>query len=157
MKLKIKKITGQKDITTKDGRNLTKTQFITENDEVLDTFGSIEVGQEYEGDVKENEYGKTFTKTKTGKPFMARQADPNTMLISYAKDVVTAFIEKGTIEDEKEAAKQILNFTVLFKKAYDSLTSGSAPRVKEEDKEEEKDEAVSANYPDKDEYDEPPY
>ena len=127
MKIKVKQIVGEQSITTRDGRHLKKIQFLTEDENtgLLDTFGSVEVGQEYEGDIKEDQYGKHFSKVKTGGTFgRIGGGDPDTMLISYAKDVVVAFIEKGKIATPETAAKQISNLATAIFRLYDNKKAG---------------------------------
>jgi hypothetical protein len=68
---------GSSNITTKDGKTLTKHQILTEDDQVMDTFAKVEEGQSYEGDITENAYGKLFKKSQQGFSAGMRN-DPNT-------------------------------------------------------------------------------
>jgi hypothetical protein len=143
MKIKVKKVLSTRSIPKKDGSgNFTKTQFLTEADDVLDTFGSVEVGQEYEGEVEENQYGKTFKKANSGFKggFQRQPADPDTMLISYAKDLVVAFINAGKIKSEEVAGKQVRNFSELMFGLYKAHKNGKTVVSKVEVQDEAQDE-----------------
>lgn len=133
MTIKIKQILNTSNITTKDGKTLTKTQFLTEDNQVMETFAKVEAGQSYEGEVTENQYGKLFKKNKENKPFGGAKSDPDTMLIAYSKDITVAFINAGVIKEPKEAAKQIQNFSKVFFELYDKRKSGEQVIEKKEE------------------------
>jgi len=131
MKISIKKITNTKMIDKKDGSGqFPVNQVLTDNDEVLEIVGEVKVGQELEGEIEETQYGKRFKKAKSNFNKFSRQADPNSFIVSYAKDMVIAFINAGVIKTEKEAATQWINFSSVSKKIFDGLTSNKEVKPK---------------------------
>jgi len=131
--MKIEQILGSTP-TEINGKSLTKTQFLS-GGQVYYTFAKVEAGQDREEESRREFNKQDGTKEITikfkstgafgGKGFA--KSDPNTMLLSYSKDVVVAFISSGVIKDKKEAADQITNFVTLFKRLYDNLSKGENP------------------------------
>lgn len=118
MKVKVLAIAGTKE--TKTGKKI--LQFLAEGREgIVDSWDtSLEVGKEYEGELKTTEWGTTFYPAKSGgsaggfKKGGYSAPDPDTMLISYAKDVVVAFINAGVITKSNDALVGLDAFTSKF-------------------------------------------
>ena len=141
MKIKVKKITNTKMVDRKDGNGqFPVNQILTDDDEVLEIIGSVKVGDELEGEIKETQFGKRFEKTKTGFSKFGRSgnySDPDTMLISYAKDITTQAIEKGLIKTNKDAAQKLSSWCELMFQIFDKRKQGKsvvAEPVSEEEK-----------------------
>ena len=67
-------------------------------------------GDKIFGHIEATQYGKKFVKGQKEGGFSKggfNKMDPNTMLLSYSKDVVIAFIASGKIKEEKEASLYI--------------------------------------------------
>jgi len=96
--IKVRKILRSREVTFKDGTKRTKTEFLTDSDDLLDTFGTIEEGKEYEGTIKEDEFGKHFQKARTGGAMRPAYVDPE-------------YLEK---KNELNARQTALNAAVTF-------------------------------------------
>jgi len=120
MIIKVKKILEQKDVKFANGKLVKKTQFMTDNNEVMDTFALIQNDEEYEGEVIENSFGKLFKKLPKINKQTPLKSDPDTMLIAYAEHIISSFIEAGVIKEPKDAARQLSNFSEVFFRIYDS-------------------------------------
>jgi len=92
------------------------------------------VGDKIFGSIETTNYGNKFKKSAQGgfSKGSFQKSDPNTMLISYAKDIVVAFVAAGKIKEEKEASNQITNFSTLFRGIYNILSNGENPIKKSE-------------------------
>ncbi len=134
MKVKVKKIDGTRTVNI-NGKDLTVTKFITEDDQIVETFSKISEGEEMEGEITEDKYGKKFKRARTGQGGFGRTSNPNTMLISYAKDVVCALIEAGKVKEKTDAADLVRSFSTLFFGIYEKKEAGQSVLPKEEEKE----------------------
>lgn len=123
MKVKVAKIVSTRTIKLKDGREATVTKFTTTDGDLMETFGSVEAGKEYEGNVIENDYGKTLrikplpSQSKRNAAF-TRGADVNAMLIAYGKDITVSLIAAGIIKDEDGAERAWKKFYALSRELY---------------------------------------
>ena len=125
MKIKVKKITNTKMVDRKDGNGqFPVNQILTDDDEVLEIIGPVKVGDELEGEIKETQFGKRFEKTKIGRS--GNYSDPDTMLISYAKDITTQAIEKGLIKTNKDAAQKLSSWCELMFQIFDKRKQGKS-------------------------------
>jgi len=150
-KIKIKKILSTNTINI-NGKDLPKYQILTEDDEVMETFSNLEVGQEYEGEVTEDpKYGKKFKRTGGGgfKGFggFGAKSDPDTMLMAYAKDIVVSLIKTDKIKKADEASKILRSFTALMFGIYDNRKTGKQIIAKKEEPKKETEEEVEEKTP----------
>jgi hypothetical protein len=147
MKVIAQEIINLEDKMSKAGRPYKTTDFKGNDGKLYkDIYGEIKQGQEVEGEWKDEGYGMRFKITqpeRSGGFKGGFKSDPNTMLVSYAKDVAVALIQSGGLKESKEIAKEILNFTQLFRNAYDKLSAGekvatSVPKEQDKSMDEEK-------------------
>jgi len=139
MKVKVKKIDSTKDITTKDGRTLKKTTFLSEDDQILNTFSSVEVGQEYEGDIKEDNFGKQFTKIKSGgfrstfsPEYLEKKNELNARQTALNNAVAMA-VGRLTANENIEKGAEIKQAEVYLKWLKGGKVNGSSTKPKEEE------------------------
>jgi len=146
---KIKKILNAEEIKFPDGGAATKTQVLTEDDEAFWTWKKDpKVGDELEGTIEKDKFGNPVLKMERkgfGGGFRGNgQSDPNTMLISYAKDIVVAMISAGILKKPEEIAKQLGSFTQFEFTMFDKRKSGgSLMKKKTEEKEKSEEEPKS--------------
>jgi hypothetical protein len=134
MKVTISKILETIPRTSKAGKVYELYTFTGNDDKLYKEVYSYEKlteGQEIEGEWKKDDYGKDkFEVSKKG-GFGGKggfsKSDPTSFHVSYAKDMVVAFINQGIIKDEKEAMKQWTNFATGAKALYDKLSKGENP------------------------------
>lgn len=146
-KIKVKKITNTKMIPRKDGSGeFPVNQILTEDDEVLEIIGSVKVGDELEGEIKDTQYGKRFEKTRTGGTGGKATFDPEYLdkknelsarqtALNCAVGLAGSKIEAG---DKKVNGKE----TIKMAEVYLKWLKGANPKEKKEEKEEESDEEL---------------
>lgn len=121
--MKIDQVLQTTNITTKDNKQLKKTQFLS-GGQVYYTFSDVKAGDERE-EVGRKEFTKndgtvettiSFKSNTTGGRggFGGAKSDPDTMLIAYASQTVVAMINAGLLKDPEDIAKQIRNFATLY-------------------------------------------
>jgi len=80
---------------------------------------------EINGTIETTQYGKKFKKEQSfggGNKGNFTKADPNTMLISYAKDLTVALISKADKSTPKMVMDVLDDFTFHLKGLYESLS-----------------------------------
>lgn len=130
MKVIVKKILKVSDIPKKDGSgSFQKTQFLSSSDDIVSVFGTTQEGAELEGDLVDTQWGKELKLSRAGSGGGFKKggfsADPDTMLISYGKDIIIAFINAGIIKDSAAALAGLDAFTNKFFAIYNGKKNGA--------------------------------
>jgi len=132
-KVLIQSIVTSENITTKDGKNLTKVVFMGTVDnqapQIMETFAKVDVGQTYEGDVIEKEFaGKKvlqFKKLKTGNGFSRTTPEDRTSIerqqaLICATNFAVAKVQGGESIDSEKLLKVADRFHKWIANKHDS-------------------------------------
>lgn len=132
--MKIDNIVSTEEITTKDGTKLSKTKFLS-GGQLYSTFAKVAQGEDREEESRResnyNGQSEITVKFKSKGGFGGfgggkRESDPNTMLLSYAKDIAVAGIASGMCKTLPDAIKTLEEACDAIQTKYNKM-KGETP------------------------------